>query len=37
MESEIERLTKNDVLEPVQFSEWVTPVVPVFKWDGSVS
>lgn len=36
VEAEIDRLVKEGVLEPVQFSEWATPVVPVLKKDGSV-
>ena len=24
------------ILEPVQFSEWATPVVPILKGDGSI-
>lgn len=36
VEAEIDRLVKEEVLEPVQFSEWATPVVPVLKKDGSV-
>ena len=33
---ELERLEKNGVIEPVQFSEWAAPVVPVVKSDGSI-
>ena len=33
---ELERLEKNGVIEPVRFSEWAAPVVPVVKSDGSI-
>ena len=36
VEAEIDRLVKEGVIEPVQFSEWAAPVVPVLKRDGSV-
>ena len=34
--SELERLEKAGVIEPVQFSDWAAPIVPVLKPDGSV-
>ena len=34
--SELERLEKAGVIEPVQFSDWTAPIVPVLKPDGSV-
>ena len=34
--SELERLCKADVIEPVQFSDWAAPILPVLKPDGSV-
>ena len=34
--AELERLCKADVIEPVQFSDWATPIVPVLKNDGSI-
>jgi hypothetical protein len=36
IEAELERLCKEKVIEPVQFSEWATPIVPVVKGDGSI-
>ena len=33
---EIDRLVKEGILEPVQFSEWGTPIVPVLKKDNTV-
>uniref|UniRef100_A0AAV2JZ11 Uncharacterized protein n=1 Tax=Knipowitschia caucasica TaxID=637954 RepID=A0AAV2JZ11_KNICA len=34
VETELERLTKQGVIEPVKFSEWAAPIVPVLKPDG---
>ena len=36
MEAELERLENEGVIEPVQFSNWAAPIVPVVKHDGSV-
>ena len=36
VEKELERLQELNVLEPVQFSDWAAPIVPVPKTDGSV-
>ena len=36
VEQELERLEKQDVITPVLFSDWATPIVPVVKSDGSV-
>ena len=36
IEKELERLERQGTIEPVQYSEWATPVVPVMKSDGSV-
>ena len=33
---ELERLEKAGVIEPVQFSDWAAPIVPVMKRDGSI-
>ena len=35
VEDELERLGKEGTLEPVQFSEWAAPIVPVLKSDKS--
>ena len=36
VEQELERLQRDGVIEPVSFSEWAAPVVPVAKTDGSL-
>ena len=36
VEKEIDRLVADGVMEPVKYSEWATPVVPVMKKDGSL-
>ncbi|XP_064402603.1 uncharacterized protein K02A2.6-like [Halichondria panicea] len=36
VEKEISRLEEQGVIEPVQFSDWAAPVVPVVKKDGSI-
>ena len=36
VEGEINRLVSVGILKPVDYSEWATPVVPVFKKDGTV-
>ena len=36
VEEEIERLQKTGVIEPVEFSDWAAPVVPVVKTDGTI-
>ncbi len=33
---ELERLERDGVIEPVAFSEWAAPIVPVVKPDGSI-
>ena len=35
VEQELERLQRMGVIEPVQFSEWAAPIVPVVKKDGT--
>lgn len=34
VEIELERLQSEGIIEPVQFSDWATPIVPVLKSDG---
>ena len=36
VEQELKRLEEDNVIEPVQFSKWAAPVVPVVKKDGTV-
>ena len=36
IEKELDRLMSLGILEPRQFSEWSSPIVPVLKSDGSV-
>ena len=36
VEKELTRLEEQGVIEPVQFSEWAAPIVPVVKADGSI-
>ena len=36
VDKELERLQKDDILEPVKSSEWASPIVPVVKKNGSV-
>ena len=36
VEQKIDRQVEEGILEPVKFSEWATPVVPIIKKDGSV-
>ena len=36
VEAELDRLEKQGVITPVQFSEWAAPIVPVVKKDGTV-
>ena len=36
VELELERLERAGVIEPVQFSDWAAPIVPVVKTDGSI-
>ena len=36
VEEELERLQTLDVIQPVQFSDWAAPIVPIMKNDGRV-
>ena len=36
LEQELERVERTGVIEPVEFSEWAAPIVPIVKRDGSV-
>ena len=36
VEKELDRLQEQGIIEPVQFSEWAAPIVPVMKQDGSI-
>ena len=36
VEEELDRLQKAGVIEPIEYSDWATPVVPVLKNDGGV-
>lgn len=36
VETELERLTRQGIIEPVKYSEWAAPIVPVLKPDSSV-
>ena len=36
IELELQSLQDASVIEPIQFSDWATPIVPVIKQDGSV-
>ena len=33
VEEELDRLVSDGILEPVEFSEWASPIVPVLKSD----
>ena len=36
VEDELKRLQETGVIEPVQFSEWAAPIVPVLKSNGQI-
>ena len=36
IETDLDRLVKEGTIEPVEFSEWATPIVPIVKEDGTI-
>ena len=36
VEDELKRLQETGIIEPVQFSEWAAPIVPVLKTNGQI-
>jgi len=36
IEKELDRLVQQGVIEPITYSEWAAPIVPVLKKDGTV-
>ena len=36
IETELDRLVKEGTIEPVEFSKWATPIVPIVKEDGTI-
>ena len=36
VEKELERLQLQGIIEPVKFSDWAAPIVPVLKKDGGI-
>ena len=36
VDNEIDRLLKEDIIEPIEISDWAAPVVPILKGDGSI-
>ena len=35
VEQELDRLTKEGIIQPIQFTDWAAPIVPVMKKDGT--
>ena len=36
VEQELDRLERDGIIQPVEFSEWAAPIVPIVKTDGSI-
>ena len=36
IETELNRIVKEGTIEPVEFSEWATPIVPIVEEDGTI-
>lgn len=36
VEAELKRLQDNSIIEPIEYSEWGTPIIPLLKKDGSI-
>ena len=36
IETELDRLVKEGIIGPIEFSEWATPIVPIVKEDGTI-
>ena len=36
IEAELDKLEATGIIQPIQFSQWVAPIVPVLKRDGSI-
>lgn len=36
IENELKRLQEEGTIQPVQFSEWAAPIVPILKPDNSI-
>ncbi|GFT42181.1 uncharacterized protein K02A2.6 [Trichonephila clavipes] len=36
IETELNRLVAEDIIEPVTYSDWATPIVPVIKQNGNL-
>ena len=36
IEQELEILVKDEIYEPIQYSKWATPIVPILKDDSTV-
>ena len=36
IEKELERLVKDNIYEPIHYSKWAAPIVPILKDEGTV-